>query len=461
MPVNETWKQRVSRIAERDDRFGRFVKTVDELAAEMLQSEPSVPPYHHNPLLVEPLLADLAELLDRCTASRMRASELEIAAVEQALTREMVEQLSSLQRRANEDESMASMYAQLADEESQAAASFEDPNHEPVTAGLGARARASAGAARNLREVERARSVQARDRLEIMTRHWMSLYARSEQAGSAHNFCERFDRVVAFFLEDLRVAYRKALSIRDGLRIVYGIDHPLPEVAAPRFIDALMMWCRAALTELDRSADEDFTSTVLVPVVFGAPLLLDSRTRRGALVSPAAFNAALQTHAEWADVTFQIPAEFFDHLSFARLRAIALSVSYATQPDELEERRGELVFWMNLQPPPFVAPHGGMYQRPPLAFRNVRAHPDENRLDWISGSAVFNLNPASPGSWTLQIHRGLLDLHRPDVHLRNQEERAPLNVSLHFSVVARAPSAPPPARDRPILVVPIDGEDAP
>jgi len=192
----------------------------------------------HNPRLIEPLLGDIASLLDRCVAYRREGRELEIAGVAAGASNIATLTLQSSEKDLAEINVSADAARKLVEEYPEAVAAFgQNP------AGKQLKAELSANQIIDQRSDERKSLILSR--LKFSQDLELQLLSRHDVQGNAHNYSERFEDVRRLFESDILSAYRRAIAVSKGFESVFGISPPkLPEVTAVGFLDRLVIWTR-------------------------------------------------------------------------------------------------------------------------------------------------------------------------------------------------------------------------
>jgi hypothetical protein len=435
------WTRLIQALEPNHPYLASFGPTIDEIVTETLRgADIKVPPFKYPPILVEPLIGDVSQLLDRCVQYRTLASELEIAAVQHALTRELDVDLNSIDSALAEIVSLAEEYEAHAKRQATVAEKYNPGMANPgelmtkLLSGKMEEAKSSADGAEELKELEAKKLLKIRERLARVKQASDAFHARVQHPGSAHNFQERFDRTMVFFKEDLIEAYHKALCVRIGLKSVYGVDEPLPPITDQQFLDNFLLWTRRVLRHMEDLAEQETEIDFVLPIRFSYRL-----GGGGALVQNQTYVSTMQDERDVVELSFMIPADVFAGLQKVRLRSVGLSVTYTGADSNLAWKQNR-VHAMEVVAPPMVMDDGAVYYRPTLVFRNVRLNSPEMGVDLASSSAVHNLDPASRFGWKLRVRRSVIQLLQQNAEDRRQDLAYggpnPHNICLHLTVAA-------------------------
>jgi hypothetical protein len=380
-----------------------FEKPLDiEVLAAIQALDLTPPPYE--PLLVEQLLTDVSSLLDRCLAYRREAYELELSAVSYAAEYSLFLDLAPI----NEQVELLSLKA------AQALAKeppVDDSPKGPIAT-----------------------------KWRLMKEHRAELQRRHETRGNAHNFPERYKRVLRLLAEDIREASVKASCAAIGLKLVYGITEPLlPPTTenvdlnsqAPKdYLDELVAWTRTMIRELERLRERWIEYDLVVPV--SQPWAED-----GSELVPSGPTAAAFKKDGLLELRANL-AKSFPNLRNVRLRALGLSLGWALQKPgpnhgyEVSKRRAyryRAIVFTPLQ----RGVKQASYRRPPVHLGDVGVFWPDDTVALEGGPAVHNVDPR--GEWIIRLDRRAAFVNEKEI---TTETLGILDLKIHLRVAAES-----------------------
>ncbi|MBV4491595.1 hypothetical protein [Pseudomonas oryzicola] len=248
------------------------------------------PPYE--PHLFESLIKSCAPLLDRCLASKRDMAELEIAGIKVALDylsyRKLRPITDELEMCALQDKRANNMHDAM--EKAAQAYTAKPPGLDtPVANGLREQALGSAADYEELKLIEERRRNLIKNKGAITDDMQTAMFSRYTTPGNAQNFAERYTRARRLFQEDLSESYRKIYSACLGARQCFRI-HKFPKIDVPLFedypsvgiwcsqfanfgdyfasdiLDALVLWTRDTMRDLERIAQYESEDTITLPL---------------------------------------------------------------------------------------------------------------------------------------------------------------------------------------------------
>jgi hypothetical protein len=428
---------------------------VGELTSEF--SSLSVLP--HNPALVEPLLGDLATLLDRLLASQREASELEVRWVTYHLDAELSQDLAAIDQQL----AVLAIGREVAEANrhafSTAAAAFANVvgANSDMGAALASEATANEQTAENIVASSEKREQLIDDRSNRLTSYRAALEARHNQPGGAHNYLERFSRVMTLLIEDWDEAYRKARCIAVGMRSIFGASEE--EVAFPDLttggqpgpIFRLVLWARRMMRLVELLGESELQwevvlplvqpirqATHLMPAVHIPPPNVDPPVDNPQHFVTAAFSLINDVNLKMtidgmegtkaAVLNFKMPELFEGRHLRARVVGVGLSFVVADLADS------KLVHYRitaTLIPPPQIFNLGSSRQPAAIAFGNVWPFGPQMTTAYVEGLAVHNLRPK--GAWTLLLHPYVAS---SSVSLQNLTTDAIRDIRVHLKIVS-------------------------
>ena len=389
-------------------------------------------PLPYEPALVEPLLGDVAALLDRCAAYQREASELEIKWVQHQLESQLADKLSVLDL----DLALAStgLTTATAAREAHAAtqAEFSKVKDNALAPGFAKEADGASFVAGKVADAASLRESLTKDRTAQMRDYHAKLDARHTEPGGAHNYLERLERIAALMFEDFEEAYRKAKCAVIGLRAIFGLEAAEVQIgdltsATPGPVFSLILWTRRMMRKV-----ESFTETE-VEYELVVPLLQPIKDAGKGLISPDEYKAAMKDGGGGV-LNFSLPEDFFQNQSRLRLRGIGLSF---TGPDLSNANVTAGRAMVAVFPPLQELANGQQRRRPPVLLGGVLPFGANITVMRSEGLAVHNLKPA--GDWRILVHPLLLT---KDKDAAKRSDVNMTDIRLHLSLVA-APQADP------------------
>jgi hypothetical protein len=357
-------------------------------------------PFPHEVLLVEPLLADIAALLERGAAYRRELYSLEVNAITSALsfnlgsvTGNIDGQLSKVRNRKEEADILRRAQAK-------AASAFGDS--PALNKAFRAEAQGQAGAFDVISAREAAAKVLEKERFSNIVSFNDTLLKAIAAPGSGFNFAERYNQIKVLLIEDVQEAYRKALCAEVGLNKIFPADsrfrtfrdHPVPKPRPTGFFDELISWTREAMRRIERISEFETEYDLMVPLT--RALINDGEP----LVSRQEFNdSIMNTPLGDGRINFDLK-NVFPSQTAVRLRGVGLGYVRNSEDDQFirGNRRLRCVLFTPEQRPGTGEP----YRRPPVILNNVGELIVEHSGATIeAGQNIYNVDPR--GVWTLLI----------------------------------------------------------
>jgi hypothetical protein len=433
----------------------------------------------NEPQLYDGLLRSAAALLDRCLRYRLDMGGFELAGVNSGIGYLAFVKLKPLQHNfiiqcSTADIAEIEEAAQgAASERFQHARGLDRLFEKYHLQGLHFASEGNSVEARQAAAKDRLRTELLERQFEIQVDAQLAQFTRLLTSGSTSNYAERYLRTLSLLTEDLADAYRKLFCASKGIqqvlsltKVTVGNGTPI-DVDIPRFtnlqalvdwvhqivpdqgdqrqpdvLDAMVLWARAVMRELDRRAQKEAEFTVAIP------LNQPWGKSNAVLVSPDQIAAAFTGGSPTGKITFTLTSDalpFPALLEQIRIVGVGLSVEHSmddaspvqysgtfpkspqapTPPgpnvpsdDQIAAvRTFEKIRMARLNAtittPQQTAPGVGTYSRPTLFLSNVR----------IQGGSGGDLEPAlsldpgsrnaSPfGAWTITIDRNALEFYQ-------------------------------------------------
>ncbi len=390
-------------------------------------------PLPYEPALVEPLLGDVAALLDRCAAYQREASELEIKWVQHQLESQLAGKLSELDL----DLALAStgLASAMAARAAYAAtqAEFSRAQDDALAPGFAKEAEGASSVAGKVVDAAGLRESLLKERTNQVRDYQTKLDARHTESGGAHNYLERHERIAALMFEDFEEAYRKAKCAVIGLRAIFGLADAEAQIgdltaatpAGPVF--SLILWTRRMMRKIESFSETEVEYDLVVP------LLQPIKDTAKGLINTDEYKAAMKDGGS-GTLNFSLPADFFQNQSRLRLKGIGVSF---TGPDLGNANASAGRALVAVFPPPQELIQGQQRRRPPVLLGGVLPFGAHTALLRSEGLAVHNLKPA--GDWRIVVHPLLLTR---DTTAAKRSDATVTDLRLHLSLVA-APQADP------------------
>lgn len=325
----------------------------------------------HNPRLIEPLLGEIASLVDRCIAYRREASELELAGIAGAAARLTFDTLSDIDRRVTAIDISGSAAASFVESSKNVEAALKTASDKNLGEGLAIEAAAQISSNSSIAANSETRSKLLLTRLTQTQDIQRQLLARQSISGAAENYLERFQRVRALYEADIKAAYRRALAAQKGLAALFDRVDAVPAVSGNGFLDTLLIWTRDAMRAVTHIGESEieFTKNFVVPIPPGAgngPFPLDTRTA-------------------------------FAGLKSVRLRSISMSYTYSDGSYPNNGDGNGAVSVVLLKTDETIGP------KPVVVNPNVRCWSLQGQAQAIDGALLYNVDPR--GNWSGRVNQ--------------------------------------------------------
>jgi len=235
-----------------------LVVSIDSITAAALTPFADKDP-QYDPYQVEDHLEEISRLLDNCLAYRREIYELQGMATKTALEYELFsKQFDSLKKLDRADGIRKQLDAQRP-HDSDATTAFAD-------AGFKAMARATLAGLNSQMDWETARMGFVDTKWQMLDQYQRALNARHSEPGNALNYVERFDRVLAFYKDDITQAYVLSRAASAGLGLLSEIKAELPPIEGVQYLDKLIQWNRAAIKQYNNFRRNDLQCEITIPI---------------------------------------------------------------------------------------------------------------------------------------------------------------------------------------------------
>jgi len=424
MTVQLQWSDVVRKVLEQypPEYFGNIDNEVHAQLKNFV-FEPKNGKY--NPLVVEQLLWDVGNRLDRCVTYRREANELVIALVKAEMdyetyqkTRLIEDELLHLQVRQAQSELERDGFAN-------AVSAFQAGTTagEKLADGFKRQAEGFAKSSDVTADAEKRRGELIEERRRLIDELTDRLHLRLRGSGSAHNYADRWKRVVTLLRQDVAIAYEKALCAQSTLVNLLGIAGltflPAPWPAEQNetngkigFLDRFVLWTRAALDLLDAKTQREMSFDLVIPFV--------------SQLTPLPGDAALFKREEFASIlakdrvfNFNLPkgpgTSILDKFVSLRLQGVGLSFSHRfTAENSDSEASYQIIERRNREAPKYLV--GTAWIEPPkLQVADVPFYAPKiavGRMLNFEGPGSPSMVPcfgSSPrGSWRIELGQSLV-----------------------------------------------------
>jgi hypothetical protein len=477
-------EQALARTAHDNDPIHKWLKvfqpTFDDRAAKVTLDagtdvfrSGSTTELRYEPELYEASLRGAGVLLDRCLRYRNEMGGFEVAGIGAGISYLTFLKLKPLQRNFIIQSSSADLdeiekFAQTLTSNNYLHAKGVDKFFEKYhLRALQVEAEGNAQEADLAQAKERLKTRLLEKQFHVNVDAQLAQFTRLLSPGSSSNYAERYLRTLSMLTEDLADSYRKLYSASKGVQGVLGltqitvgngspvpIDIPLFGTAdqmsqwiktimppqegdqrKPDILDALVLWARAAMRELDTRSQYETEFTMPIP-------LNQPWGKGGAvLVSPAAIQQAFAGAAPTGKVTFTLSVDVLPFTVVpANIRVVGIGltvehsqddagpVQYAstypgtpvtrTQPDPMPTQVAAVQglevpktarLSATITTPQQTMAGGTGYMRPAILLTNVRLQGGsggdmEPQLSYDPSGR--NLNPFGP--WTIAVNPNAL-----------------------------------------------------
>jgi hypothetical protein len=449
------------------DSFDTISAAVVTKASSSINRPGSTTELCYEPQLFEGCLRGASTLLDRCLTYRREMGEFEVSGVKAALDYLTFVHVNPIQRslmKLANDSDVAGIQQDYQDKAQMSYAS--SGQEQQIAQGHAFESGGAATAASVTALKENLKAKFARRQFDLTIEAQLAQFTRYVTPGSASNMAERYLRLRALLEEDLADAYRKLYCAAIGIAAVLGVtsvnlassgapvNTAIPLFAganatsalntwiqqfvpnpkgqrAPDVVDALVLWTRAVLRELDRR--DQYESDVTISI----PLSVPCGSRTTPILPSTVVQAAIKaTKGKAAQLPFALAADALPFAAtLAALRVIGIGLSLVHSIDDAVPLEYTNDFPPGTTPPNPAATHGqqvpvarnymepkwarfnavvqtpdqnvqpvGTYKRPPVLLANVR----------LEGGTSGDLEPSptldpcshniSPfGSWTVAL----------------------------------------------------------
>jgi len=229
------------------------------------------------------------------------------------------------------------------------------------------------------------------------------------QPGSGNNHVQRFNFLKQLFDRELIEAYRRAQSVAVGLKAIYGIDKPLPELVDIGYLSQLALWEKDIYYTMELRVMQTIQTTLAVGLRKNA----DPNALPG-FIADADFVAGRQA----GTLKFNLPTSFFysttAKLKNPRLKGLEAYLWAEANPKVLDYIRVSVTL-----PDQSIRDGGNkIWSNLPTVILPLATFPQGPEFNILSRREVRNANPL--GDWIIQIDkRTLTDKENAESVLHN------------------------------------------
>jgi hypothetical protein len=228
-------------------------------------------------------------------------------------------------------------------------------------------------------------------------------HSRYVADGNAHNYPERYNRVLDIYADEMFEVIAKADAISEGLEIVFGVRLPVPKYDDPAtgFLDKMVVWARDVARFLHHHNELSSIYDVIAPLV--QPWRADPF---GPFIVGDEFRRNLKKAGPRKVLTFDFNNTLFGQTA-VRVIGVGLSFGFhvpANTPGWRDEASGYRLR-TTIHTPPQKMVNGEFYERPPVLLGNVALHAADAPVAWHDGYVCRNINPQ--GKWRIVVEERL------------------------------------------------------
>jgi hypothetical protein len=255
------WSATVEKITSKTPYLTGCFKNIDDVVYDaVVPIDRSQAKFVYKPHNSDQLIYDASILLDRCVTYRREANELTILGVKAELDYDNYILLRDIED-TSQKLSLRMRQSQIERDGLTKSADLFRQSGDPLGTALQAQSTASADSAGASLETDTQRANLVESRRKVLDNWNEEIHSRLGAPGSAHNYGDRWKRVVRLLQQDIFVAYQKLLAAEVRLKkLTY---HPDTDLPAPRkasdngehgdigFLDELVLWARKAVVKID------------------------------------------------------------------------------------------------------------------------------------------------------------------------------------------------------------------
>ena len=304
--------------------------------------------------------------------------------------------------------------------------------------GFAASMRANVGQANVALDNANARTILIKDKWQALRDQEAAYHARHISPGNAHNYLERYSRVLELYAQDVFEVLGKANALAGGLLGLYqrSTTPPKMEEPYPGFLDRLALWVRNEAQILDIAKQNEIQYTVIIPLA--QPWKRDSGG-----IGIVSEEDILNTTQNSRPLKFNLSGVFKNQ---TRLRIRGVGLCFGTKPGEDTENWHDRVSCVRARATihtpqlPEIQGFAKSRNRPPIVIGNVRFLLDDSQAEIVSGRCCAN--SAVEGDWTIYIEPFAVDADSEERNLYHVKWTWNTRVVTDFKLILKLASLP-------------------
>ena len=275
------------------------------LAAHIVNGESGV-----NKRYVEDLLSDCAARISNCMSLRERAHDVEVRAIDAAMTAQLQASALSLARNVN---------AELKTIQHKMGATALRETHTGQTVEY----EGDAAIWQNVNALQETF-------YEVQKTQLDDLKIKASTPGNGANFVERFDLLKRLFDLGIVEAYGRCVACAAALKSIYGIIRPVPPVRPTTYLNDLAVWAQNASDDLDVELSGRYSGEVCFAVAG-----IDDNLKDNELVPRTKFTQSVATDV----LNFALTEAHFTRLRMKSVLLRSARVQIKTKSDSATRTR--------------------------------------------------------------------------------------------------------------------------
>jgi hypothetical protein len=366
---------------------------------------------------IEALISSAGMLLDRCVVYRQQMYDLEVAGVKWALDYQLYSDLKGDLQVIELAKWIEEQHKEEKQGQQDAKTAFQGGAGQPLPDGFAALANKNFDALGKAITGETDRKKAVDGKWKTMDAYQLVLQDRHTTPGSAFNYWERYQNIGVFLEQDVKIAYKKIISINSVLKEIYGIDPVFDTPSRANYINYvgyLIGYLRKMIDDIEIATKDE--------VEFDHIVYLHQWRHLG-----GAGNYQRITDVAWGTlmagqglIAVDLTDEFKDVFDGRiRVRAIGLSMS-TDDPGNPTTRAKRAIAAV------FPPPSSDGKPRAPIVMEEIGVTIPGN-VKLVSCSQVMNIDPRGPWKIQLSANFGWAD-NAP--HARIGAD--PLDIKLHL-----------------------------
>lgn len=389
------------------------LEPIDTGIIELLKPiELADPNKYYNPLQVESLLDQATIHINACLKRQEEAQELEDRAVNMALEWQLIQKLYDIDK--EELKAEENVYSDMLSKVVGKQTSLSN-NEGEVSA--------TENSSNSIKDYEKSIRKLKKERIDAIKLNNDLIKRKSLLVGNALNYLERFQNVKQLFQEDIRQVYSMLKAAEEGLKIVYQINNPLPDITDNGYLYLLYIWLKQTINKLEDDLQQDYEYTLLIPLRVGLAVK-DQHIKF--YENDNMFKQARNTR--YLKIT--IPQEIFPGMKFIRLRG--LNVRIRRENEDVNKAFVNEV-WNTIVTLPKQRMSNDEQIEIPKAYISaytMKSKGDISSHDQFHGIGLYNASPI--GEWEIELPRqgsrgNSIDDNMNDIYLEFQLAVKPMS----------------------------------